>query len=441
MTTLDLDRFATDNNITTNERLVFALRQVYTSVPAIASLVSTKLISADPERIAYCDRELASFFDDLGNSFQDSFDGVRNAISNGDLLATKPTSGDLRGVWSGMPAIVLGAGPGASVRWDAIKASRGHAILIVCDVMLVGCLERGIVPDFVAAVERVPQIYDTIKGLPCAPTALLCPMVVERRVVDEFGARVIWCWRGGGIEHFAGPQVPRNNFGRSSGTVGIGAALLAGCSPVYLVGHDLCMQGDKTHAAGAHTLTESTKDWMRDQFDDNHIPLPGKAMSGRDVTTIGFWQLLKRDIEYIAKEHPAQTVINTGDGLQINATSHGELPSSWGETVTIPTINPTFPVKNLRKLLPIMLSDITSIDKRCREIIAADVPDAERCRLTTMVDPETAGIWAEIYGSTYAAALIRLHLQPEQHHAMLKRVANTVLQTLPNVRASLEAIA
>lgn len=440
MTTLDLDRFAADNDCTTNERLVFLLRQVYATASMIASLVSTKLVSADPERLAYCDREMAWFFDDLGNCFQDSWEGVRNALANGSRLATHPTTGDMRGRFAGMPAIVLGAGPGAADRWDAIKASRGHAVLIVCDVMLGACLARGIVPDFVSAQERLPLVYDSMQGLDKTGIALLAPMVIERRVVDDFGGRVVWCWRGCLMETWVDERIQRNNFGRSCGVQGIGAALLAGCNPVYLVGHDLCMQGDRTHAGGAHALTEQTTANIAEDSDEYHRKQAARSISGREVTTTHLWGMFKSDIEHITREHPTQTVINTGDGLHIDATTPGELPKAWSQRVKVPGFGRLAPGKDPSTLVKTMLSDIPSIEKRCREIVESTAPDHELSRITTMVDPSTAGVWCEIYGSTYAAALIRVHLQPSQHATMLKRTANTMLHTLPRVRAELEAI-
>lgn len=442
MTTLDLDRFAADNNCTTNERLVFLLRQIYNTASMIASLISTKLVSADPERVAYCDREMAWFFDDLGNCFQDSWEGVRNALSNGARLATHPTTGDMRGAYAGLPAIVLGAGPGAADRLDAIKDIRGHAVLIVCDVMLGACLERGIVPDFVSAQERLPLVYESMQGLDKTGITLLAPMVVERRVVDDFAGRVVWCWRGCLMETWVDDQIQRNNFGRSCGVQGISAALLAGCNPVYLAGHDLCMQGDQTHANGAHELTQQTTVNISEDSDEYHQKRPAKSISGRDVVTTHLWGMFKSDIEHIIQEHPQQLVINTGDGLPIKGTLPGELLPEWTmeRSISLPVFTRKKPGNNPLALIQTMLSDIPQIEKRCQEVLSVDAPSHESLRLTTMVDHKTAGVWCEIYGSTYASALIRVHLQPSQHIAMLKRTANTILHTLPRIRAELEAI-
>ncbi len=438
MTALDLDQFAADHGLKTREDLLLALRYRYGTAAPIITLTSTELRSKDPETVAFFEEEMSWFFDDLGNCFMDCWDGVRHAIENGEALATKPTTGDMHGRFAGLPCIVLGAGPGASVHWDAIKASRGRAILIVCDVMLKPCLERGIVPDFVSAIERTPDVYEALADTPTAGTTLLAPAVVERRLIDHFSGQVIWCWRGCGLETWIDSEIPRNNFGRSCGVQGIGVALLAGCSPIYLVGHDLCMDGDRTHAEGAQESVMGTAEKLdRNEY---HMRKTVKSISGRDVQTIHLWGMFKSDIEHLIREHQGCIVINTGDGLPITGTFPGEISPAWGNEIVIPTISRTNPGKDRRSLIPLMLADIPNIEARCREVMASDVADGLKLQLSTMTHEETKQVWTELYHGTYSGAMIRLHLQPSQHLIMLKRVANTIVHTLPIIREGLNAI-
>ncbi len=435
---LDLDQFSADLGLTTREQLLFALRQRYNSATAIIELTMTELQSKDPALVEFCDHEMSYFFDDLGNCFYDCWDGVRHALENGPLLASKPTTGDMRGVFQGMPAIVLGAGPGAAHHWSDIRASRGHAVLIVCDVMLTACLNHGIVPDFVSAMERTPQVYESLQDTPTAGTTLIGPAVLEKRVIDHFHGSVIWSWRHCGLEQWIAPDVTRNNFGRSCGTQGVSVALLAGCSPVYLVGHDLCMSGDLTHAAEAQASVLDTTAKIHADTDEYHARIPAKSISGRDVQTTLLWQMFKADIEYMCAEYPGQVVVNTGDGLAIRGTCVGLPPETWGLPIAIPGIHREKPGKNRRDLAPLMLAELPLIEKAMREAMEMTGPDYKKLQLSSIVSPETAQIWTEIYGGTYSGALIRMYLQPPQWVPMLKRVANTVIHTLPLIRKGLE---
>ncbi len=432
--------------MTTREQILFSLRCRCNNATAIIELCTTTFQSATPGLAEYIDTELAWSFDDLGNCFFDCWDGVRHALENGPELATKPTTGDLQGRFAGVPAIVLGAGPGASAHWDAIKASRGHAVLTVCDVMLKPCLERGIIPDFVSAIERTPEVYESLKDTPTTGTVLVGPPVLEKRVIEHFRGRVIWTWRHCGLECWIDPEIPRNNFGRSCGVQGIGVALLAGCAPIYLVGHDLCMTGDLTHAAEAQASTLDTTAKIHADVDEYHKRKPAKSISGRDVQTTHLWGMFKSDIQHIIAEHPAAIVVNTGDGLHIDGTYAGEMPDSWGKPIYTPVIQRETLGKDRSTLVPLMLAEIPIIEKAMREVMEMTVPDSKCMQLSNIVSAETAQIWIEIYGGTYCGAALRIALQPGEPGdtgpwlTTLKRVANTVIHTLPMIKKGLHAL-
>ncbi len=436
--TLDLDAHAAANGLTTKEEIIHSLRQGYTNATQIASLAVTELKSSDPALIEYIDQELSYRFDDLGNCFYDCWSGIKNALMNGSRLATAPTTGDMAGKLLNMPAIILGAGPGVTTRWDAIKASRGSAVLFCCDVMLEPCLARGIVPDYVCTIERVPASFECMAGMDKTGITVLAPPVIESRVVDDYDGRVIWCWRGCGLEIWLDHTVPRLDFGRSCGTQGVAAALLAGCNPVYLVGHDLCMDGEKTHCEDAQATTHGTAKNL--DTDEYHQRIPAKSISGRDVTTIRLWGMFKNDIEHIAATNPGHTIINTGDGLAINGTTHGELPMKWGSAVAIPTITRRQKGRDPSELIGLMLADIPVLQQRYREILTADTPDYKKLIISELVNHRTAQAWTEIYASIYVPGLVRLFLDPSQESAIFKRIARTVLCTLEHLEKELHDI-
>ncbi len=435
---LDLDHYASANGNKTKEEILFSLRKDYSDAVSIASLVTTEFTAKDPDLLAYIDHELSFRFDDLGNCFYDCWVGIKNALMNGSLLATAPTTGDMRAKLLGMPAIVLAAGPGANDHWEHIKASRGKAVLFCCDVMLEPCLARGIVPDYVCTLERVPASFECMAGMDKTGITLLAPPVIESRVPEDFAGRVIWCFRGCGLEVWLDHTIPRSDFGRSCGTQGVACALNAGCNPVYLVGHDLCMSNGKTHADDAQATTKQTADNL--DTDEYHRRTPAKSISGRDVTTIHLWSMFKADIEYIRLAHDWATVVNTGDGLPIIGTTPGELPLNWGNDITLPTITRATPGNDPSELIALMLADIPTLKARFTEVMQQTKADHTQLIISKLVNPRTAQAWTEIYGSIYVPALVRLHLDPSQHLVMLKRVAKMVLYTLEFIERELHGI-
>ncbi len=420
---IDLDQYAAANGNKTKEDILHSLRQDYMTAVRIASLATTELRSSDPELLAYIDQELSYRFDDLGNCFYDCWTGIKNALMNGSRLATAPTSGDLRGALLNKPAIILGAGPGVTPRWDLIKASRGKAVLFACDVMLEPCLARGIVPDYVCTIERVPVSFECMEGMDKTGITVLAPPVIESRIIDDFDGRVIWCWRGCGLEIWLDHTIPRVDFGRSCGTQGVAAALIA---------------GDKTHCDDAQASTKGTATNL--DTDEYHRRIPAKSMSGRDVTTIRLWGMFKNDIEHIISVNHAPTVINTGDGLPITGTVQGELPREWGSDIAIPALTRAQPGQDPSELINLMIADIPVLRERYREVMEMTTPNHEKLMISTLVNPRTAQAWTEIYASIYVPALVRLYIDPTQHLAMLKRVAKTVLCTLDLIERELNDV-
>jgi hypothetical protein len=442
MTTLDIDAFAALHNATTPDQLFYHLRRHYADHRQIATLASTTLIGRDPELLDLVEERLALYFLDLGNSFQDTWQGVGNALGHRSRLTTCPTTDDLAGRFAGMPAVVLGAGPSVDPCWDAIAAARQGAILFVVDAMVRPCLARGIRPDFVCAVERLPDVYDCMAGLDKSGMALIAPVVVEPRLIDDFGGRVIWAWRACLIEQWIDPGVRPCNTGHSSGTVALAAAALAGCDPIHLVGHDLCMQGAATHCATADSMVEMTADHLdRDQL---HIRTPATNWKGDPVITIPLWELLKADLEHTLSEHPDRRAIVAGDGLAIRGTTRGSLPATGWKRLprrrdgTLAMPRRRAPGADVCTLFPQIRQDCDALEKVCRDILAAPGPDdAERLRLSRIVPPSTVILWSELLQNILEAALVRLHLQPwstrETHH----HVAITVLTVIDILRQEL----
>lgn len=437
---LDLDQYAAEIGAADDrETLFYALRVRFSDHSAIASLASTKLVSRDPDLLREMDERMALFFDDLGNCPFDTWDGVRHALHNGERVANAPTTADMRGHHAGVPAIVLGAGPGAASRLDALKDARKGAILFVCDVMLGPCLERGIIPDYVSAVERVPITFECMARFPKDGMTLLGPPVLEPRLVQDFGGRVVWTWRGCSLERWLCPEAAPNDFGHSCGTSAIGAALLAGCSPIYLVGHDLCMQSGKTHCGEADDSTKATAE----NLNTSHFHMVSDATNvhGQPVQTTHLWRMFRQDIELQMKQHPRAVVINTGDGLPLAGSTLGELPTTWASiTDRAPPVRKVPGEDPRRHLLTMLYRDIPKIRKRCDQVSLAPTPSHRDLLMSRMTDERTALIWSEILQSLYYGALVRMHLQPEQEHEMLRRTAHAIERTLPTIAKDLARV-
>lgn len=153
---------------------------------------------------------------------------------------------------SGVPAIIVAAGPSLSKNIKEIKNAKNRALIIAIDTSVKLLLEEGIIPDIYITVDaRKPLTLfsdDRIHDIPVCVVPYAVPEAFEKqrsRVFVSLGAT--YCGR---ICQQMGKEL---GFLGNGGTVAHDAFVLAveaGMSPIILVGQDLAYTGEQTHAKG-----------------------------------------------------------------------------------------------------------------------------------------------------------------------------------------------
>lgn len=426
------------------------LRHLFADHAEILTLAQTAVVGDHPWTTAVESR-LAEFINDLGNSTTDCWVGALNAIRNGPRLKGAPTTDQLRGLLAGRPAICLAAGPSATPEAiGRIRELRRTHFVFCAEVMLGACLKAGFAPDFVTMLERPPAMHKFVRGLG-ADTTLIAAAVVDPGCVAEF-PRVVW-WRGG--DRFYDWLCPTDSVpvmaGRSTGVLSVAAALLSGCNPVYLVGHDLAYGPDATsHSGGVHpeapALLAEAEQREPDCYGRRRFEAPG--WSGQGVQTNGFWNLFRGDISTIAADFPDRTVISAqgGAGAAIAGVTAGELPAIRRHTP--PIYRPTVPGSAMvdpTDRLPSILADIDSIEAAATAGIAALAqpnPDlaalSESFALSTVVSHANAPLFQYMFQALFHSLQLRLLWRgPEVHRECLRLLAVTLLASCGRIREDL----
>jgi hypothetical protein len=341
---------------------LYMLRVAFATHPAIATLGAATVVGSDPVWTPAIETRLIEFLEDLGNCPLDSWQGAFNAIGHGQKMASGSTSAHFAGSLAGKPAICIGAGPSATPETLAhIARLQGNHFVFACDAMTHACRYAGITPHFVTMLERVPEMLPLIKGA-ARESTLIATVVVDQEAPRAFD-KVIWWWSSDDICEWLVPGLPPANCGRSSGTLAIGAALAAGCSPIYLVGHDLAYGPDAaSHATTAHAdATEGQR--LKDSrardgvYEMTTTTVPGWGAD--PVLTNGAWQLMRQDIAFMVAEAVAQDVISAqnGAGARIEGVRPGSLPEFGPlERVSPPDLPPSSAVDPMTRI-PAILTD------------------------------------------------------------------------------------
>lgn len=405
------------------------IRRQFASHAQIVTLASTLVLAdhelspeAEKHRAAWSPeivKRICLYFEDLGNDPRDTWTGVRHSIIHGPLLQTAPTTDDLLMHYKGLPAICLGAGPSAAEPgiMDSIAAAQGKAVILATDAMLRPLRARGINPDFVVAIERIEATADMLDGLGGGGATLIAPPPIAPRAVAAMERDVLWYWRPDNLERWLCPYAVGRNTGNSCGTLGVAAAIIAGCDPIYLIGHDLCMADDgRTHSDDADPAAKSLATMLGST--PYYTPEDEVAIDGRPVRTTPLWRLFRADLEHFMQSTvDVCTVVNCSNGLDIRGTKVGPFPTTWPATAVPPkpTRDLVRPLpKNPREFLDTLRLDCGQIVQAVRALEETGIADPDALLLPKLVDPSTLVLWRDITRSLYHSTLLRLHLRPEE---------------------------
>lgn len=339
---------------TLDECLLY-LRHRYADHAAIATLAGTRIVADHPIEgtgdavdplttpqspaamreiwAPAIEGKLAELLDDLGNCMVDSWRGAVHVIKNSAAIAASPSSRELMYAHAGEIALVIGSGPSASDYFADILRIRKGVRIFCADTILGGLLAAGIVPDYVCAIERESAITKVLSTHgSCGATLIASPVIQPECVANWRGNTLFW-WGADDLYRWIDPSIEGMPSGRSAGSLAVAAALHAGCSYTYLIGHDLSFRHGASHSVAAHSLAHLAAKKADDEAhpaDIHHKRVQVEANHGGTVETNGVWNLVRGDIEGIIANHPRWKVFNVCDyhGARIAGAPVGSLPEN-----------------------------------------------------------------------------------------------------------------
>lgn len=263
-----------------------------------------------------------------------------------------------------IPAIVVAAGPSLNKNIKELKKAKNKAFIIAVDTAIKPLLKEGIIPDMFAIVDATKPIM-----LVDVPGAEKIPMVSAMASAQE----VLAFHTGKKFFYNEGFRYINKPFldcgiefkgvasGGSVATIAFSLAYMVGVDTIILVGQDLALTGNKTHADG--TFKEKM-----DEIDTNDMRMvPGYY--GEDVPTRqDFYMYLEWYKYYIkgCKEYRSSLrVINaTEGGAQIDGADNMPLKEAIAENCNkevdisglIEGVEPAFTGKNRERVIKYLRS-------------------------------------------------------------------------------------
>jgi hypothetical protein len=181
---------------------------------------------------------------------------VRNLLSNLGYFVGHPGIRAGRELFSGIPALVVGAGPSLEDVLPHLSGLRERLLIVAVDTSYRFCRSAGVEPDFLVTVD--PQYWNSrhLDWLPRSGTVLISESSAHPRVFrgasesEEIYFVSSFFPLGRHIEQTIGER-GLIGAGGSVATTAWDLCRYLGCSAIYMAGLDLGFPEKKTHARGA----------------------------------------------------------------------------------------------------------------------------------------------------------------------------------------------
>lgn len=211
-----------------------------------------------------------------------------------------------------IPAIVVAAGPSLNKNIQDLKLAKNKAFIIAADTAVKPLLQAGIVPDMFAIVDgKKPLDLFMVEGIENIP--MVTSVLAAKEVMNYHKGKKIIYSEGLALIHEAfarnGMWLESLALGGSVATAAFGLCYMTGFERIILVGQDLALTGNKTHADGTF------KDKM-EELDTSKCPMVEGNYEELVPTRIDFKNYLEWYNWYIegCTKHGNLHVINATEG-------------------------------------------------------------------------------------------------------------------------------
>ncbi len=249
-----------------------------------------------------------------------------NLKANFPLFAQACDVGRWKGAFSGIPAVICGAGPSLRGAKEQIEKMQNRGIIMAGGSAITALSSYHIVPDLLFAIDPNHEEFirlglHTAFDSPLIYGCRLQPDVVQAHigalayaVTGTGGAIETW------MEEQLGIQDPRILEGLSGEALSVTAvalkcAIYFGCNPITFAGIDLSYSGGSRYTEGVVSDMQCALEENFEKASDTRFRVEGKV-------TMAKW-LMERDvIQDTIKKNPQVTFIDgTGKGLMFDGAS------------------------------------------------------------------------------------------------------------------------
>lgn len=270
-----------------------------------------------------------------GTVTKHGIDFMDNRMSGLTAMHKNQMLESLAGKFSGIPAIIVAAGPSLDKNVHLLEQAKNHAVIICVDAALPALLARKIAPDFVTCIDFLELTYEKIADT--APDvsniSLICSATATRKVPKIYPFdHVFWAFPARHIDEWFCLALGGSMAIPGAGTVAhlnLIAAKILGCSEIIFVGQDLSYPDKQNYASGVSLLINDAVKRRLENKTDDIVWVEGNL--GKKVpASRQFFSHIKKFEEMIANI-PERVINATEGGARISGTEIMTLENALAE--------------------------------------------------------------------------------------------------------------
>ncbi len=318
------DRKTVNLTIGTHTELVKQLDGVLGETIKLYNLRNIEIISMPYVKAAYpveirnitttIFERLYTLITSFGNSVEDILVGTDNYLNNWKHVFRGLDYCCFEGMYKNKPAIIVGAGPSLDNNIQHLREVKGKALILCVDAALDSLLDKGIVPDVVASIERTTVITKFYKR-DIIPDSIvyLGPNVIPGCVLERFERIIFTGRKGDAVVRDLNNYIGFNNLdiGGNVSSILIAFAQFLGCNPIIFVGLDLAYTNGRTHTA---QVVDNLEESISNLYKDKESIVYVKGQNGELLETFEFFMYTKNWIEIQISKNTGLKFINATEG-------------------------------------------------------------------------------------------------------------------------------
>jgi len=230
---------------------------------------------------------------------------------------------DLSGIYKGLPAIIVSAGPSLDKNIHILKQAKNKAVILAVDSALPSLITNDIMPDFVTTIDPLELIYEKVANVAnkVQDVSLICMSWVSSKMAKLFPAdKIFWCFGGKPVEKWMADLTKCKTL--TAGATSVAhlnflSAIWMECSPIVFVGQDLSFSHSKSHSSDT---TLPTNDLINDTLKNKKDIVWLDGVHGEKVPSNRGFHAHKRYFETMIKKQKGHYINSTENGCHIEGT-------------------------------------------------------------------------------------------------------------------------